>query len=121
MIIILNDYISDSGMVHRMLYYLILNNQLHKSCLKVRHTVCYLSIYLSNRNLPSIYLCIIHWFVHLMFISVGPFVYADVLDLKHLNSIVVNKRINWVIHFSALLSAVAEDYPQKALDVSYWS
>ena len=47
--------------------------------------------------------------------------YADVLDLKHLNSIIVNNRINWVIHFSALLSAVAEDYPQKALDVSYWS
>lgn len=51
-------------------------------------------------------------------LSEGPFVYADVLDLKHLNSIVVNNHINWVIHFSALLSAVAEDYPQKALDVN---
>ena len=43
--------------------------------------------------------------------------YADVLDLKHLHSIVVNYRIDWVIHFSALLSAIGEADPQRALNV----
>ncbi|XP_034433054.1 L-threonine dehydrogenase 2 isoform X2 [Hippoglossus hippoglossus] len=38
----------------------------------------------------------------------GPFVYADVLDYKHLREIIVNNRITWLIHYSALLSAVGE-------------
>lgn len=50
----------------------------------------------------------------------GPYVYADVLDLKHLHSIVVNYRIDWVIHFAALLSAIGEQQPRRALDVSYY-
>jgi threonine 3-dehydrogenase len=48
----------------------------------------------------------------------GPYIYADVLDLKHLHSIVVNYGIDWVVHFSALLSAVGEADPQKALNVN---
>lgn len=48
----------------------------------------------------------------------GPYVYADVLDSKHLHSIVVNNDIDWVVHFSALLSAIGEDNPRRALDVS---
>ena len=44
--------------------------------------------------------------------------YADVLDPKHLHSIVVNKRIDWLVHFSALLSAVGENNVPKALEVS---
>jgi threonine 3-dehydrogenase len=34
--------------------------------------------------------------------------YANVLDLKSLQEIVVNNEINWVVHFSALLSAIGE-------------
>ncbi|XP_030643071.1 L-threonine dehydrogenase 2 [Chanos chanos] len=38
----------------------------------------------------------------------GPFVYADVLDFKNLRELVVNNRITWLVHYSALLSAVGE-------------
>ncbi|CAG2116674.1 unnamed protein product [Medioppia subpectinata] len=38
----------------------------------------------------------------------GPFIYADILDFKNLQEIVVNHRIDWLIHFSALLSSVGE-------------
>ncbi|XP_061823944.1 L-threonine dehydrogenase 2 [Nerophis lumbriciformis] len=38
----------------------------------------------------------------------GPFVYADVLDYKHLRELVVNNGITWLVHYSALLSAVGE-------------
>ncbi|XP_028292974.1 L-threonine dehydrogenase 2 [Gouania willdenowi] len=38
----------------------------------------------------------------------GPFVYADILDYKHLRELVVNNRITWLVHYSALLSAVGE-------------
>ncbi|XP_064624964.1 L-threonine 3-dehydrogenase, mitochondrial-like [Lineus longissimus] len=38
----------------------------------------------------------------------GPYLYADILDFKNLQEIVVNHRIDWVVHFSALLSAVGE-------------
>ncbi|KAM3871308.1 L-threonine dehydrogenase 2 [Diretmus argenteus] len=40
--------------------------------------------------------------------SSGPFVYADVLDYKHLRELIVNNRITWLVHYSALLSAVGE-------------
>jgi threonine 3-dehydrogenase len=48
----------------------------------------------------------------------GPYIYADVLDLKHLHSIVVNYGIDWVVHFSAVLSAAGEALPQNALNVN---
>uniref|UniRef100_A0A671LY98 L-threonine 3-dehydrogenase, mitochondrial-like n=1 Tax=Sinocyclocheilus anshuiensis TaxID=1608454 RepID=A0A671LY98_9TELE len=40
--------------------------------------------------------------------NMGPFVYADVLDYKNLRELVVNNRITWLVHYSALLSAVGE-------------
>lgn len=42
------------------------------------------------------------------FIPSGPFVYADVLDYKLLRELIVNNRITWLVHYSALLSAVGE-------------
>ncbi|XP_058144020.1 L-threonine 3-dehydrogenase, mitochondrial-like isoform X2 [Dasypus novemcinctus] len=38
----------------------------------------------------------------------GPFIYSDILDYKNLREIVVNHRITWLFHYSALLSAVGE-------------
>lgn len=38
----------------------------------------------------------------------GPYIFADILDFKGLQKIVVDHRIDWLIHFSALLSAVGE-------------
>uniref|UniRef100_A0A3P8UE72 L-threonine 3-dehydrogenase, mitochondrial n=1 Tax=Cynoglossus semilaevis TaxID=244447 RepID=A0A3P8UE72_CYNSE len=38
----------------------------------------------------------------------SPFVYADVLDYKHLREVIVNNGITWLVHYSALLSAVGE-------------
>lgn len=38
----------------------------------------------------------------------GPYIYADILDFKNLQEIIVTQRIDWLIHFSALLSAVGE-------------
>lgn len=38
----------------------------------------------------------------------GPFIYADILDYKNLREIVVNNRITWLVHYSALLSAIGE-------------
>uniref|UniRef100_A0A3B3Q346 L-threonine 3-dehydrogenase, mitochondrial n=1 Tax=Paramormyrops kingsleyae TaxID=1676925 RepID=A0A3B3Q346_9TELE len=40
--------------------------------------------------------------------TVGPFVYSDILDDKNLRGIVMNNRITWLVHYSALLSAVGE-------------
>lgn len=44
--------------------------------------------------------------------------YADVMDKNHLHSIVVDNQIDWVVHFSALLSAVGETNVPLALEVS---
>ena len=52
------------------------------------------------------------------FSSTGPYVFADVLDFKCLQELIVNNRISWVIHFSALLSAVAEQNTALALRVN---
>ncbi|XP_013382605.1 L-threonine 3-dehydrogenase, mitochondrial [Lingula anatina] len=38
----------------------------------------------------------------------GPFLYADILDFKNLQEIIVNQRVDWLVHFSALLSAIGE-------------
>ena len=48
----------------------------------------------------------------------GPFAYCDVLDYRGLETLVVNHQIDWVIHLSALLSAVGEQNVQKALTVN---
>jgi len=48
---------------------------------------------------------------------VKPYVYADILDVKQLDTIVVDHNIDRVVHFSALLSAVAEQNVPRALQV----
>ncbi|KAJ1672942.1 hypothetical protein EV182_006186, partial [Spiromyces aspiralis] len=52
------------------------------------------------------------------FWSTGPFAYADVLDYKGLERLVVDNGIDWIVHFSAVLSAVGEKNPQLALKVN---
>lgn len=48
----------------------------------------------------------------------GPYVYADILDFKNLQELVVMQRIDWLIHFSALLSAVGESNVPLAIRVN---
>lgn len=48
----------------------------------------------------------------------GPYVYADILDYKSLQHLVVSHRITWLVHFSALLSAVGEDNVPLAIKVN---
>ena len=48
----------------------------------------------------------------------GPFIFADILDFKNLQEIVVTHRIDWLIHFSALLSAVGENNVPLAIRVN---
>ena len=38
----------------------------------------------------------------------GPYIFADILDFKGLQKAVVTHRIDWIIHLSALLSAIGE-------------
>ncbi|XP_021946627.1 L-threonine 3-dehydrogenase, mitochondrial isoform X2 [Folsomia candida] len=46
--------------------------------------------------------------------SRGPSIFLDVIDFQNLERIVVNHRIDWIIHFSGILSAVAEaNVPQS--------
>ncbi|KAI0243625.1 hypothetical protein L0F63_003373, partial [Massospora cicadina] len=52
------------------------------------------------------------------FLDSGPFVYADVLNRAQLESLIVDFRIDYLIHFSALLSAMGEKLPAKALEVN---
>lgn len=48
----------------------------------------------------------------------GPYIYADILDFKNLQEIVVDHQINWLIHFSALLSAIGEQNVPLAMRVN---
>ncbi|PVU88962.1 hypothetical protein BB561_005634 [Smittium simulii] len=48
----------------------------------------------------------------------GPFVHLDILDPEAIEKIVVNEDIGAIIHFSAVLSALGEQFPQKALDIN---
>ncbi|KAJ2356224.1 hypothetical protein H4S01_006747, partial [Coemansia sp. RSA 2610] len=50
--------------------------------------------------------------------STGPFVYADVLNYRALDQIVVDYGIDWVVHFSAILSALGERNPALGLSVN---
>ena len=45
-------------------------------------------------------------------------IFADILDFKGLQKIVVDYRIDWLIHFSALLSAVGEQNVPLAVRVN---
>jgi len=46
------------------------------------------------------------------------YLYADVSSYSSIETIVVQHGINTVIHLSALLSAIGESQPQRALDVN---
>ncbi|CAG0878514.1 unnamed protein product [Darwinula stevensoni] len=51
-------------------------------------------------------------------VRAGPYVFADVLDFKNLQELVVNNRVTWLVHFSALLSAVGEQNVPLAVRVN---
>ncbi|KAG7259306.1 hypothetical protein CRUP_025280 [Coryphaenoides rupestris] len=46
----------------------------------------------------------------------GPFIYSDILDHKNLREIVVNNNVSWLVHYSAVLSAVGESNVSLARD-----
>ncbi|KAL7647975.1 UNVERIFIED_CONTAM: hypothetical protein RMT77_001591 [Armadillidium vulgare] len=48
----------------------------------------------------------------------GPYVFADILDFKCLQEVVVTYRIDWLVHFSALLSAIGEQNVPLAIRVN---
>ena len=53
-----------------------------------------------------------------MHLRAGPFLFADVLDQNGLRELVVNYEIDWLIHFSALLSAIGEQNVPLAMQVN---
>ncbi|KAL6115384.1 uncharacterized protein ACO6RY_00243 [Pungitius sinensis] len=48
----------------------------------------------------------------------GPFIFSDILDYKNLREIVVNNNISWLVHYSAVLSAVGENNFALAREVN---
>lgn len=50
--------------------------------------------------------------------DVKPYVYADTLDVRQLDTTIVNYDIDRVVHFAALLSAVAEQNVSRGLQVN---
>jgi len=51
-------------------------------------------------------------------IEAGPYIYADIMDFKNLQEIIVTMQIDWIVHFSALLSAVGETNIPLAMRVN---
>ena len=51
-------------------------------------------------------------------VNAGPYIFADILDFKCLQETVVSHRIDWMIHFSALLSAIGEQNVPLAIRVN---
>lgn len=56
--------------------------------------------------------------IHSLFFFSGPFLYSDVLDLHGLRELVVNYEIDWLVHYSALLSAIGEQNVPLAMKVN---
>ncbi|PVU85176.1 hypothetical protein BB559_007164 [Furculomyces boomerangus] len=50
--------------------------------------------------------------------SLGPYIYLDILNYALMEKAVEECRIDWVIHLSAVLSALGEKNPKLALDVN---
>lgn len=50
--------------------------------------------------------------------STGPFIFSDILDYNNLREIVVNNNISWLVHYSAVLSAVGENNVALAKEVN---
>lgn len=48
----------------------------------------------------------------------GPFIFSDILDRKRLEEIVVNNNIDWLVHYSAVLSADGERNVSLAREVN---
>lgn len=48
----------------------------------------------------------------------GPYYFVDVLDFRNIQEVIVNQNIDWVVHFSALLSAVGEKDVPLAIKVN---
>lgn len=48
----------------------------------------------------------------------GPFAYVDVLDVNSIQQAVVENNIDWIVHFSALLSSVGERNVPRAIQVN---
>lgn len=44
--------------------------------------------------------------------------FADILDFKRLQELIVTHNIDWIVHFSALLSAVGENNVPLAMRVN---
>ncbi|KAH9426863.1 L-threonine dehydrogenase [Dermatophagoides pteronyssinus] len=51
-------------------------------------------------------------------IASGPFTFIDVLDRTSIESAVVKYGIDWIIHFSALLSSIGEQNVSRAIQVN---
>ena len=50
--------------------------------------------------------------------DLGRFEFADILDVDGLRKIIVENGIDWLVHFSALLSAVGENNTDLAMMVN---
>lgn len=48
----------------------------------------------------------------------GPFIFSDILDYKNLEEIVVNNNIDWLVHYSVVLSTVGESNVTLAREVN---
>lgn len=50
--------------------------------------------------------------------NLGPYRYIDVTNIKHLEEIVAEEGVNWIIHLSSILSAVGEQNVNRAIDIN---
>ena len=51
-------------------------------------------------------------------VCVGPYAYINILNYYEIESMVVNEGIDWIVNYSALLSAAAEANVSVAMDIN---
>lgn len=51
-------------------------------------------------------------------VETGPFITLDIRDINSLTKVVKDNQVDTIFHLAAILSAVAEQFPQKAWDVN---